>query len=395
MAGPHPAVAAVRGAAAAALADLPDGALVLVACSGGPDSLALAAGAAFVAGSRARRGSPGPRVGAVVVDHGLQPGSAAVAGRAARDCRALGLDPVEVVAVDATGSGGPEAAARDARYAALAAAADRHGAAAVLLGHTRDDQAEGVLLGLARGSGARSLAGMPAARGVLRRPLLGLSRAETVAACAALGLDPWHDPTNVPPEGDAGAPARSRVRARVLPVLERELGPGVAAALARSADLLREDADALDALAADLLARAEAAAADAPDSAAHGPAGAAAAGPAGAPDGTPAPAVLLDPAVLAAAPAALRHRALRAAAVRAGAPAGSVTRAHVVAVAALVTDWRGQGPVHLPGRVAAWRACGRLALRAASPSSVPGDVVRAGPGARRAVEPDDEGEPQR
>ncbi|WP_158374879.1 tRNA lysidine(34) synthetase TilS [Cellulosimicrobium cellulans] len=407
MAGPHPAVAAVRGAAAAALADLPDGALVLVACSGGPDSLALAAGAAFVAGSRARRGAPGPRVGAVVVDHGLQPGSAAVAGRAARDCRALGLDPVEVVAVDATGSGGPEAAARDARYAALTAAADRHGAAAVLLGHTRDDQAEGVLLGLARGSGARSLAGMPAVRGVLRRPLLGLSRAETVAACAALGLDPWHDPTNVPSEGDAGAPARSRVRARVLPVLERELGPGVAAALARSADLLREDADALDALAADLLARAEAAAAAPAAGAAGtratgGPAGRepatpgpATPGAAGAPGGTPAPAVLLDPAVLAAAPAALRHRALRAAAVRAGAPAGSVSRAHVAAVAALVTDWRGQGPVHLPGRVAAWRACGRLALRAASPSSVPGDVVRAGPGARRAVDPDDEGEPQR
>lgn len=391
MAGPHPAVAAVRGAVAAALADLPDGARVLVACSGGPDSLALAAGAAFVAASRARRGAPGPRVGAVVVDHGLQPGSADVAGRAARDCRALGLDPVEVVAVDATGPGGPEAAARDARYAALDAAAVRHGAAAVLLGHTRDDQAEGVLLGLARGSGARSLAGMPAVRGMLRRPLLGLSRAETVAACAALGLDPWHDPTNTPAVGDAGAPARSRVRARVLPVLEEELGPGVAAALARSADLLREDADALDALAADLLARAVAAArAPAPT----GPADAR--DPVGdAADDAPGPVVLLDTGVLAAAPAALRHRALRAAAVRAGAPAGSVTRAHVAAVAALVTDWRGQGPVHLPGRVAASRACGRLALRAASPSTDPGDVVRAGPGARRAVEPDDEGDPQR
>jgi tRNA(Ile)-lysidine synthase len=370
-----PAVAAVRGAVDAALADLPAGARVLVACSGGPDSLALAAAAAFVAAAAARRGAPGWRVGAVVVDHGLQPGSAAVAERAARACRALGLDPVAVVAVDAgAGAGGPEAAARDARYAALDAEAARLGAAAVLLGHTRDDQAEGVLLGLARGSGARSLAGMPAARGLLRRPLLGVSRAETVAACAALGLDPWHDPTNAPAAGDAGAPARSRVRARVLPVLERELGPGVAAALARSADLLREDADALDALAADLLARAEAAAGGGGDPAA----------------------VLLDAAVLAAAPAALRHRALRAAAVRAGAPAGSVTRAHVAAVAALVTDWRGQGPVHLPGRVAASRACGRLALRAAPPSTDPDDVVPARARAqRRAVEPDDEGDPQR
>lgn len=380
-----PAVAAVRAAVGAALADLPAGARVLVACSGGPDSLALAAAAAFVAASAARRGLTGWRVGAVVVDHGLQPGSAAVAERAAAGCRALGLDPVVVVAVGAAaaaGAGGPEAAARDARYAALDAEAARLGAAAVLLGHTRDDQAEGVLLGLARGSGARSLAGMPAARGLLRRPLLGVSRAETVAACAALGLDPWHDPTNAPADGDAGAPARSRVRARVLPVLERELGPGVAAALARSADLLREDADALDALAAELLARAEAAAGSAVAPAAAAPA-------------VPA-AVLLDAAVLAAAPAALRHRALRAAAVRAGAPAGAVTRAHVAAVAALVTDWRGQGPVHLPGRVAASRACGRLALRAASPSTDPDDVVRArARGQRRVAEPDDEGDPQR
>ncbi|GIG35384.1 tRNA lysidine(34) synthetase TilS [Cellulomonas pakistanensis] len=372
MAGPHPAVAAVRGAVSGALGDVPAGALVLVACSGGPDSLALAAGAAFVAGSRARRGEPSWRVGAVVVDHRLQPGSGEVAARAAAACRALGLDPVEVPAVDATGPGGPEAAARDARYAALDDAATRLGAAAVLLGHTRDDQAEGVLLGLARGSGARSLAGMPAARGLLRRPLLGLARADTLAACAALGLDPWHDPTNSPADGDAGAPARSRVRARVLPVLEQELGPGVAAALARSAELLREDADALDALAAELLARAGAAAAD---------------------DG--APAVLLDAAVLAAAPAALRNRALRAAAVRAGSPPGSVTRAHVAALAALVTDWRGQGPVHLPGRVAAARACGRLALGATPVGRDPDDAARAGPAAPAGQGPDDEGDPQR
>ncbi|WHP19113.1 tRNA lysidine(34) synthetase TilS [Cellulomonas sp. ES6] len=244
MAGPHPAVAATRSAVAASVADLPDGARVLVACSGGPDSLALAAATAFVAtaGGRGRL-----RAGAVVVDHGLQPGSADVASRAAAACRRLGLDPVEVVAVDVTGPGGPEAAARAARTGALESAAGRLGAAAVLLGHTRDDQAEGVLLGLARGSGARSLAGMAPVRGLLRRPLLAVTRAQTVAACAALGLDPWHDPTNA---GAApGDPRRSRVRAHVMPVLERELGPGVAAALARSAELLREDADALDALA--------------------------------------------------------------------------------------------------------------------------------------------------
>lgn len=361
MTGPDPAVAEVRSAVAAALADVPEGATVLVACSGGPDSLALAAGAAFVAGSRGRSRW---RVGAVVVDHGLQPGSAAVADRAAAACRDLGLDPVDVVAVTPAGPGGPEAAARGARYAALDGAAGRHGAAAVLLGHTRDDVAEGALLGLARGSGARSLAAMPAARGLLRRPLLDVPRASTTAACAALGLDPWHDPTNAPGADDPAAPLRSRVRTRVLPVLERELGPGVAAALARSAELLREDADALDALAADLLTRARRAAddargtLDAPD---------APGAPDAAPDAAEDGAVLLDVGVLAAAPAALLSRALRAAAVLAGAPAGAVSRAHVRAAAALVTDWRGQGPAHLPGRVAVRRTCGRLAVRAEPP----------------------------
>jgi len=351
MTGPAPEVAALRSAVTAATADLPDDALVLVACSGGPDSLALAAAAAFVARRSNRasgRGSVGPllRAGAVVVDHGLQPGSAGVAASAAAACRTLGLDPVEVVGVLVPASGGPEAAARAARYAALDEAAHRHGAAAVLLGHTLDDQAEQVLLGLARGAGGRSLAGMPARRGLLRRPLLGLRRSDTLAACAALGLDPWHDPTNVPSQRGAG-PLRSRVRAHVLPVLEDELGPGVAQALVRTADQLREDADALDALAADLLTASlvvDDAPADAP-------------GP-----GRPPGPVQLDVEVLVAAAPALRRRALRAAAIRAGAPAGSVHRTHVLALDALLTDWHGQGPLDLPG-LQARRAYGRLMLQ--------------------------------
>ncbi|NNH09213.1 tRNA lysidine(34) synthetase TilS, partial [Cellulomonas fimi] len=251
MTGPDPRVAAVRAAVTRSVDGLPDGALVLVACSGGADSLALAAATAFVAGRSVRRAGRMLRAGAVVVDHGLQAGSAEVAERAAATCRDLGLDPVVVARADVGGTGGPEAAARTARYAALDRAATRLGAAAVLLGHTRDDQAETVLLGLARGSGALSLAGMPAVRGILRRPLLGLRRSDTLGACAALGLDPWHDPTNDGTDDDA--PLRSRVRGRVLPVLERELGPGVADALARTADQLREDAAALDTLAATLL----------------------------------------------------------------------------------------------------------------------------------------------
>lgn len=340
MGGPAPAVAAVRVAVRAALADLPPGAPVLVACSGGADSLALAAAVAHVC---VRAPGPGRPAGAVVVDHGLQPGSADVAGAAAAACRGLGLDPVRVVTVEVRGSGGPEAAARAARYGALDAVADEVGAAAVLLGHTLDDQAEQVLLALARGSGARALAGMRPVRGRLRRPLLALRRADTEAACAALGLVPWHDPTNgragPPEEGADELPLRSRVRADVLPVLEDVLGPGVAQALARTAAQLAEDADALDA-AADALLR----------------------GALVAEGGRPGAPLVVEVDALGGAPVAVRRRALRAAAVRAGSPSGSLARTHVLALDALVVGWHGQGPAHLPGRVVARRACGRLYL---------------------------------
>ncbi|HLT83176.1 MAG TPA: tRNA lysidine(34) synthetase TilS, partial [Phototrophicaceae bacterium] len=250
MAGPAPAVAAARLAVRQALADLPPGALVLVACSGGADSLALAAATAFV-GPRA-----GLRAGAVVVDHRLQPGSADVAATAAAACRGLGLEPVEVREVEVEGGGGPEAAARTARYRALGDAAAEHGAAAVLLGHTLDDQAETVLLGLGRGSGARSLAGMPAAAGVWRRPFLGLRRHDTEACCTALGLTWAQDPTNAPDgpwrRADGGPLRRAAVRHHVLPALEEALGPGVPEALARTARRLREDEDYLTTAAREL-----------------------------------------------------------------------------------------------------------------------------------------------
>ncbi|HLS40437.1 MAG TPA: tRNA lysidine(34) synthetase TilS, partial [Ornithinicoccus sp.] len=243
MAGPAPEVAATRVAVRRALAATGlTGRRVLVACSGGADSLALAAATAFVVPR------DGGTAGAVVVDHGLQAHSAQVAEAAASQCRSLGLEPVEVVRVTVTSTGeGPESAAREHRLAALTDAAERLGAAGVLLGHTRDDQAEQVLLGLARGSGARSLAGIPPVRPAragsavqLVRPFLALPRTTTEGTCRELGLQPWSDPHNT----DEGF-ARVRAR-RVLPVLERELGPGITAALARTADLLRDDADALD-----------------------------------------------------------------------------------------------------------------------------------------------------
>jgi tRNA(Ile)-lysidine synthase len=316
-----PVVADARRAVREALADLPSGSLALVALSGGADSLALLAAAAF----EAPRASL--RCGAVVVDHGLQPGSDEVATTAARKARDLGADPVDVRRVDVDGPGGPEAAARAARRTALRAAATQHGAAAVLLGHTRDDQAETVLLGLARGSGPRSLSGMAARDGLWRRPLLGLRREQTEAICRDVGLDWWTDPHNA----DA-ALTRVRVRQRVLPVLEAELGPGIVDALARTADLSRADADLLDALAADL----HAAVTDA--------------------DGG------LDAGALAAAPDALRSRVLRKAALDTGCPGTDLTAGHVDALDDLVSHWHGQRGVDLPGGVVARRIEGRLRL---------------------------------
>lgn len=324
MSGPQPAVAAVRLAVREAVAALPPGALVLVACSGGTDSLALAAGLAFEAPRL------GQRAGALVVDHGLQCGSGEVARGGAGACRRLGLAPVQVlrVAVPA-GRAGPEAAARAARYGALDAAAARLGADAVLLGHTLDDQAEQVLLGLLRGSGARSLSGMPRARGRYLRPLLGLSREQTWDACAAAGLQPWLDPHNADP-----AYARVRVRT-LLATLEHELGPGIAAALARTADQLREDADHLDALAETAVA-------------ALGPG--------------PWPASRLH-----GIPRAVRTRVWRRLLLAAGAPAGSVSDRHVQACDRLLTHWHGQGGVHAPGGVLVQRRVARVSIGTRTP----------------------------
>lgn len=319
MSGPDPATAAIRVAVRAVLAECSPGDLVLVACSGGADSLALAAATAFEA-PRA-----GVRAGAVVVDHGLQPGSAQVAQRAGQAATELGLDPVDVVGAEVvTGRDGPEAAAREARFDALASTADRCQATLVLLGHTRHDQAEQVLLGLARGAGARSLGGMPRARGRFRRPLLGIGRDQTRDSCQALGLNWWQDPMN-----DDPAYLRVRVR-RALADLERDLGPGVASALARSADLLREDADHLEALAAQAVA-------------ALGP------GP-------------WEVGDLMASPRPVRTRVWRMLAIAAGAPAGQLTMRHVESCDALLTAWRGQGPVSLPGPLRATRANGRVSI---------------------------------
>ncbi|MDR7280282.1 tRNA lysidine(34) synthetase TilS [Catenuloplanes atrovinosus] len=326
-----PPVAEMRVAVRRALTGFPPDGLVLTACSGGADSLALAAAVAFVAPRL------GLRAGLVTVDHRLQDGSADRAAAVARWAGEAGLDPVEVAAVTVAGRpGGPEAAAREARYAALADAARRHGAAAVLVGHTRDDQAETVLLALARGAGIKGLAGMrerrplPGADDVLLvRPLLEITREQTHKACVALGLHPWSDPHNADP-----AYARSRVRADALPALVAALGPRVVGNLARTAGLLAADAAALDGLARTALAEARR----------GGPGGGA-----------------LRVRSLSGLDPAIRSRVLHLWARELGAPGTALSQRHVSALDALVVDWHGQGSAYLPGGIAVRRSGDALA----------------------------------
>lgn len=329
-----PAVADTRRAVRTLLAQALDdrtvrpGDLVLVALSGGPDSLALAAATAFEAPKQDLR------AGAVVVDHALQAGSEAVASRASRQASELGLAPVTVRRVAVGSEGGPEGAAREARHASIAQVASETGSALVLFGHTLDDQAESVLLGLARGSGPDSLSGMaPLTRRdsgpAYGRPLLGVRRHTTRQACTAAGLAPWDDPQN-----DDPAFTRVRVRNRLMPALERELGAGVPEALARTADQLREDSAALDHFAEEM----------AEDLAEHSEAG-----------------ISLSVPELAANPPALRQRLVRLAVESEFGV--TLSRVQTLEVCRLVTDWSGQGPIDLPG-VQASRSGDRLAFSA-------------------------------
>lgn len=315
-----------RTASTADAADLP---LLLVACSGGPDSLALAA----IAAHFARRGDV--RVGAIIVDHDLQEGSAEVAAQTAQTLTDLGIHPVitEKVQVPA-GNMGPEMAARTARYTAFEKAAEATGARAVLLGHTLDDQAETVLLGLSRGSGTRSLAGMPPVRvegGVTYlRPFLGLRRTDMLDICDAETLTPWIDPTNT----DQSL-MRARIRHSVLPYLEEHLGGDVARSLARTASVAGPDAEYLDEQAQVAYEQALL------------------------PGGTAVrgiereDAVLLDRAQVAALHPALRLRVLAAACKAAGGENPGFER--LQALDSFAAEYAVAGPVQMPGHVSAYR----------------------------------------
>ncbi len=311
----------LRNAVRPFLENLTAGDCALVAVSGGADSLALAYALIKEAPDLAIN------LIAVTIDHQLQSGSADQAAKVQAELKAMGYQEVIIEKVSVKEKSGLEADARTARYAALDAVAHAYGATQVFLGHTRDDQAETVLLGLARGSGTRSLAGMAVINGKYARPFLQLTREQTVQACQEAKLNPWNDPHN-----ENAKFSRVRVRNSVLPVMESEIGPGIAAALARSAAILRDDADALDEMAQAVISRV-----DLRD---------------------------LDCAALAELPRAIRSRVLRAAIYAAGAPNGTLSADHLAAVESLVTSWHGQGEASLPGGVKVARISGRLSLLA-------------------------------
>jgi len=312
------AVPAVRNAVRTWLENYEAGDTILVAVSGGADSLALAH--ALSVESKEFVIS----VIGVTVDHQLQEQSAAQADKVKAQLEEFGIDCI-IKKVVVNLQDGLEASARKARYEALQEVAKAQNAVAVFLGHTRDDQAETVLLGLARGSGTRSLSGMAHHNGLYVRPLLEITRIQNEQYCDEMKLHYWNDPHNQNPEF-----SRVRVRNEALPALEKSIGPGIAEALARSAHLLRDDADALD-----HWAKREEIHLDLAD---------------------------LECAYLEELPRAIRTRIIRAAIYAAGAPAGSVSMEHVSAVDALICAWSGQGALNLPGGVKVERISGRLSL---------------------------------
>ncbi len=261
----------------------------------------------------------------IVIDHGLQEGSAQITSQTVDRLKQIGFTQVESARAQVTMTDGLEASARRARYQLFNQFIETYQPKYFLLAHTLNDQAENVLLGLARGSGARSLAGMALKNNIFVRPLLKISREVTTAACSEAGIEIWSDPHN-----EDLRFTRVRVRKNLLPIIEDNLGPGITEALVRSADLLRDDADALDGFASEYFNQAD------PFS--------------------------LDVKELERLPKAITTRVLRLAIYKAGAPAGSLSAEHIAAAQALISDWHGQKEVSLPGNVKLLRNSGRITL---------------------------------
>jgi tRNA(Ile)-lysidine synthase len=281
---------------------------LLIAVSGGADSLALAAACEFEAKKL------GLKIAAAVIDHSLQKNSDKVAAQTAKTLATLGFEEVIVKKVSVGKAGGPEAAARTARYTALEAIRQQTKSTFVVLGHTASDQAETVLLGLVRGSGAKSLSGMSEKTGVLLRPLLGIERATTEAFCKDSGIKYWSDPQNQDKKY-----LRVLIRKHILPFLEKQLGGSVAKSLIRTADQLRED---------DLFLEKET------EKSFKKCAKVSASG------------ISFDAKALEKLPAAILNRVIKKALDAFGSES---SRTHVLAVSDLVLSWHGQKPLALPG----------------------------------------------
>lgn len=307
-----------RGAVKRSLEPLNPGDHVVVAVSGGADSLLLAHCLVLEGADLALT------IHGVVIDHQLQPNSGEIALEAKNSLIQLGITSVDVIAVNVDKRDGIEADARRARYEALNAYAKKVGAAAIFLGHNQDDLAESVLLGLTQGAGTKSLAGMAEHDGIYRRPFLTVSREEVLMACAEAQITYWSDPHN-----DDERFTRVKIRKQVIPFLESEMGPGIKEALARSARIFREDSDALDTLTDEIFA-------------------------------TIADPSSIEIALLEPLPSAVRKRVIRRALARLG--ASRVTAEQLGWVDALISQWRGQKEVALPAGVTARRESGRLAL---------------------------------
>lgn len=261
----------------------------------------------------------------VVVDHGLQSESAQITLRTIEQLKKIGFNQIESAKAQVVITDGLEASARRARYQIFNQLIDAYNAKYFLLAHTLNDQAENVLLGLARGSGSRSLSGMAVQNNKFIRPLLKITRSVTKAACIEGGIEIWHDPHN-----DDERFTRVRVRKNVLPVIENNLGPKIAEALARSSDLLRDDADALDGFAYEFFNQVDK--------------------------------LNLEVSDLEKLPKAIRTRVLRLAIYNAGAPIGSLSADHINSVESLISQWHGQKEVALPGNVKVLRNSGRIIL---------------------------------
>ena len=314
-----------------AVVDCIEVAPVIVGCSGGPDSLALVASAAWALPN------VGHEVHVVIVDHGLQADSARVAHNAGDIVRQWGIDNVVIERVQVGTQGGPEAAARTARRAALVDVASQRGINQILLAHTREDQAETVLLRLARGSGARSIASMTPCDPPWHRPFLDVPRDVLHRGAREylepLGVEAWDDPHNHDPEF-------TRVRVReAMTLMEERLGPGFVSGLARSAHLLADDADALEAWAQGAFDRWV--------YVTKGECG-------------------VDVEAIAGQPRAVRTRLIRLMHQAVLESEDSLDFDHVQHVEAMISTWKGQGPAQLPGAITARVEYGRLTFHRGS-----------------------------